>query len=86
MPFVNGVVSVGTAATVIATPGSVPESDGLVVQNLGTATVYLGGSTVTANTASTDGLQLAANGVVTVPTTAAAGESLYGITSRRSAA
>jgi hypothetical protein len=79
MPFQNGVVSVGTTATLIATPSAVPDNEGIVVQNLGSVTVYLGGSTVTAGTTATGGLQLAANGVITVPTTGAATEALYGI-------
>jgi hypothetical protein len=79
MPFQNGVVSVGTTATLIATPSAVPDNEGIVVQNLGSVTVYLGRSTVTAGTTATGGLQLAANGVITVPTTGAATEALYGI-------
>jgi len=31
MPYVNGLVSVGATATLIATVGSAPETDGLVV-------------------------------------------------------
>jgi hypothetical protein len=68
-----------------ATPSSAPDVDGLVIQNLGSVTLYLGGSTVTANTASTDGLQVAANGVITVPTTGASAEGLYGITASSTA-
>jgi hypothetical protein len=48
MPYVNGVVSVGTTATQIASPSSVPENAGVLIQNLSAATVYIGGSTVTA--------------------------------------
>ena len=44
MAYSNGVVSVGTAATLICTPGR----DGAMVQNLGAAVVYLGGPGVTA--------------------------------------
>jgi hypothetical protein len=79
MPFKNGVVSVGTTATLIATPSSVPENAGILVQNLGSVTLYLGGSTVTAGTTATGGLQVAANASVNVPTTGAASEALYGI-------
>jgi hypothetical protein len=85
MPYSNGVVSVGTTATLIATPSSAPETGGILIQNLGSVTVYLGGSTVTAGTTSTGGLQLAANGVITVPTTGANNEPLYGITASSSA-
>jgi hypothetical protein len=79
MPYQHGVVSVGTTATQIASPGSVPENAGVLIQNLGTAAVYLGGSTVTAGTTSTGGLQVAQNAIVSVPTTGAASEPLYGI-------
>jgi hypothetical protein len=79
MPYKNGVVSVGTTATLITTPGSTPENAGVLIQNLGASTLYLGGSTVTAGTTSTGGFQVAANAVVTVPTTGAASEALYGI-------
>jgi hypothetical protein len=58
---------------------------GIVIQNLGSVTVYLGSSTVTAGTTSTGGVQLAANGVITVPTTGAASEALYGITASSTA-
>jgi len=79
MPFQNGVVSVGTTATLIATPSSVPENAGVLIQNLGASVVYIGGSTVTAGTTSTGGLQVAANAIVNVPTTGAASEQIYGI-------
>jgi len=79
MPYQNGVVSVGTTATLIATPSSVPENAGLLIQNLGAGTLYIGGSTVTAGTTSTGGLQVAANATVNVPVTGAAAEGLYGI-------
>jgi len=54
--YANGVVSVGTAATLICTPGP----DGVMVQNLGTAVVTLGAATVTAGTATlaTGGISL----------------------------
>jgi hypothetical protein len=57
MPFINAVTSVGTTAVAIANPGAVPDNIGVLVQNLGSSTVYIGGSAVTANTASTGGLQ-----------------------------
>lgn len=79
MPYKNGVVSVGTTATLIYSVGSAPENDGVLVNNGGSATLYLGGSTVTANTASTGGFPVAAGATVTVPTTGAEPLSLYGI-------
>lgn len=78
-------VSWGTTATLIATPSSAPDVDGILIQNLGAVTLYLGGSTVTANTASTGGYQLAASASVTVPTTGASSEALYRITASSTA-
>jgi uncharacterized membrane protein len=77
--YKNGVVSVGTTATLIATPSSAPDVDGILIQNLGAVTLYLGGSTVTAGTTSTGGYQVAASASVLVPTTGASAEGLYGI-------
>jgi hypothetical protein len=53
--------------------------DGILIQNLGAVTLYLGASTVTAGTTATGGLQVAANAIVNVPTTGASSEALYGI-------
>lgn len=51
------VVSVGTTATALpATP--VVGRKYIRVQNIGTATVYIGASTVTADTAATGGIQI----------------------------
>jgi hypothetical protein len=85
MPYKNGVVSASTTATLIATPSSAPDVDGILVSNSGSVTVYLGGSTVTANTASTGGYPLAASASVLVPTTGASSEALYGITASSTA-
>jgi hypothetical protein len=79
LSYKNGVVSVGTTATLIATPSSAPDIDGILIQNLGAVTLYLGGSTVTAGTTSTGGYQVAASASVLVPTTGASAEGLYGI-------
>jgi hypothetical protein len=76
--FNQGLVSVGTTATLICTVGSAPENDGGLVQNNGSTPVFLGGSTVTASGA-TAGVQVAAGATVTVPTTGAERLSLYGI-------
>ena len=72
-------MSCGTTATLIATPGVVPDNEAILIQNLGTTTVYIGGSTVTAGTTATGGLLVAANAIVSVPVTGAASESTYGI-------
>lgn len=78
MAFQQGTVSVGTTATVICTVGSTPENDGVLVQNNGSAAVFLGGPSVTA-TGATAGLQVAAGDTVRVPTTGADTLVLYGI-------
>jgi hypothetical protein len=85
MSYSNGVVSCGTTATLIATPSSAPDVAGILVQNLGAVTLYLGGSTVTAGTTATGGYQLAASASVLVPTTGASTEALYGITASSTA-
>jgi hypothetical protein len=79
MTYKNGVTSVGTTATLICTVGSAPESDGVLINNAGAANLYLGGSTVTANTASTGGFPVAAGATVTIPTTGAEHLPLHGI-------
>jgi hypothetical protein len=76
--YKNGVVSVGTTATLIASIGSAPENGGVVVQNNGSVAVFVGGPTVTA-TGATAGPQIAANGTLTIPTTGAEPLSLYGV-------
>jgi hypothetical protein len=78
MPYKNGLVSVGTTATLIASVGAAPETGGLLVQNNGSAAVFLGGPTVTTSGA-TAGVQLAAGASLTIPTTGAEPLSLYGI-------
>jgi hypothetical protein len=81
MPYQNGVVSCGTTATLICTPSTAPDVDGVLVQNLGAVALYLGGPTVTAGTTATGGLQLPASSTtpVLVPTTGASSEAIYGI-------
>jgi len=51
----------------------------MLLRRLAMVTLYLGTSTVTAGTTSTGGFQVAANAIVTVPTTGASTEALYGI-------
>ena len=55
--FKTQVISVTTSATKLPTTALVGR-EYVCVQNIGTATVYLGASTVTADTASTGGRQL----------------------------
>ena len=76
--YKQGVVSVGTSPTVIATIGAAPETGGIVVQNNGSAAVFLGGSNVTSSGA-TAGVQLATGATLTIPTTGAEPLTLYGV-------
>ncbi len=73
--FVNGSVSVGSTATNIltVTPGQV-----VVLQNTGSAAIFLGGSTVTSSGASV-GYSLAAGASLTLPSVSEQGHVLYGI-------
>ena len=81
MPYSHGVVSVTTSPTLIATPSSIPENGGLLVQNLSAQVLYIGGPTVTAGVTATGGIQIAASpsAAVLVPTTGAGNEVLYGV-------
>lgn len=73
-PYVQGTVSVGTTATLIASPGP----GGVYVYNNGSAAVVLGGSTVTA-TGATQGATLASGAGLILPSDGPA-HDLYGIT------
>jgi hypothetical protein len=77
MSYAQGVVTVGTAATLICTPGL----QGALVQNLGGTAVFLGGPSVTAGTAVS--LPASMTSPVLVPSGSAAGtvggdSGLYG--------
>jgi hypothetical protein len=75
--YQSGSASIGTIATLIASVGSAPDTDSLLIKNTGSTTVYVGGSAVTTASfpvASTDG-------AVTIPTTGAESLSLCRITS-----
>lgn len=75
------VVSVGTTATLIAELGAVPVNDGILVNNAGTAAVYVGGAAVTTTT----GFPIAAGATQVIPTTGAEGLALYGVVATGSA-
>jgi hypothetical protein len=48
MPFKQNLTSVGTSATFLCTLGGVtPDNRGVLVQNLGAQTIFIGGSNVT---------------------------------------
>jgi hypothetical protein len=71
-PYANGVVTVGSTPTLIASPGL---PGGIYLTNTGAVTVTLGGSGVTATTGPT----LAAGASILLPTAGPA-HDLYGIT------
>lgn len=73
MPFTSAQTSVGTTATLVATIGSVPENDGVLVQS--SAAAFIGPAGVTTTT----GFPIAANTPVLVPTTGAESLSLYAV-------
>jgi hypothetical protein len=79
LQYTQGTVTVGTTATLIASPGS--GTGGIYVMNTGSVAVVLGGSNVTA-TGAKAGVSLAATGTsgsaVLIPTAEPA-HDLYGI-------
>jgi len=75
--YAQGAVSVTSTATLVALVG--PENDGVLVFNAGSASVYLGGSTVTSSGA-TQGILLAANATLNVPSLGGVPHSLYAVT------
>jgi hypothetical protein len=64
MPFINGQVSVGATPTQVC---QVPGGSGVVLQNLGSAAVFIGGPSVAATGAS-QGISLAPNASMTINT------------------
>jgi hypothetical protein len=71
----GGTVIVGTSPTLLfAGPSS-----GALIQNNGAVLVYIGGSTVTADTAATGGLTIAAGVTLAVPDTSATADGLYAV-------
>jgi len=73
-----GTVTVGTNATLSAVCESTG-TGGVLVQNNGSVTVYLGGSNVTSSGA-TQGVSLAANATLLVPTVGGPADALYAVT------
>lgn len=78
--FGNVTTSIGTTAAVIAAVD--PANSQGVIKNQGPATVFVGGSTVTADRASTGGLPLEPGEVLTLPSIPGNGgvTDLYGVT------
>jgi hypothetical protein len=76
--YLNGLVQVQAGTpTLICTVGS--ENDGVLIQNTGNAPVFLGGPNVAASGAN-QGVSVAANATVTVPSVGGTTSPLYGIT------
>jgi hypothetical protein len=75
--YAQGAVSISAIATLVCQVG--PENDGVLVNNSGSATVYLGGRSVTASGAA-QGIPLLANATITVPSLGSVTHSLYAIT------
>lgn len=71
--YTSAQTSVGTTATLVATIGSAPDTDGVLVSS--SAAAFIGGSGVTTTT----GFPIAANTPVLVPTTGAEPLSLYAV-------
>lgn len=76
--YVNGTVAVSTTVAAIVETGN--QNDGVLVQNRGPEPVYIGGSSVTADTSSTGGVLVAPGEKVTVSTVGNDDAELYGIT------
>jgi hypothetical protein len=72
----GGTVAVGVAPPTLLFAGS---ASGALIQNNGAVLVYIGGSTVTANTAATGGLTIAAGVTLSVPDTSATADGLYAV-------
>jgi hypothetical protein len=73
MAYHSAQTSVGTTATLVASVGSAPDSDGLLVSS--SAAAFIGPAGVTTTT----GFPIAANTPVLVPTTGSEPLSLYAV-------
>lgn len=71
--YLNAQTSVGTTATLVASIGSAPDSDGVLVRS--SAAAFIDGAGVTITT----GIPIAANTPVLVPTTGSEPLSLYAV-------
>lgn len=78
----NAATTVSSTATLIATVSG--DNSGVLVQNNGSVTVFLGGPNVTASGA-TQGFSLAENTSVLVPSTGSSANTLWAITASSTA-
>ena len=77
--YLSSQTSVGTTATLVASIGAAPDTDGVLVSS--SAAAFLGGSGVTTTT----GFPIAANTPVLVPTTGSEPLSLFAVVAAGSA-
>lgn len=75
MAYANQLVTVGTTPTPICTLAT---PTGVVIQNFGTAAVFVGGANVAVSGAS-QGISIAAGSILTLPTAGEENETLYGV-------
>jgi hypothetical protein len=75
----TGQVTVNTSATLVCTVGSVPDSDGVLINS--SAAAFVGGAGVTTST----GFPVAANTPVLFPTTGAEPVAVYAVVSSSTA-
>lgn len=75
-PYLHGTVTVSSTATLVCSPAA--SSGGVVIQNGATA-IFLGGPGVTSSGA-TQGVSVAANATLVVPTVGYAPHDLWAIT------
>lgn len=83
MTYKNGVATATSTASKLVTVTA--ENDGIIVQNLGSVTVYLGGPSVTANQTATGGYPLAAGASQSVPSVGGLAQDLWAVTASSTA-
>ncbi len=76
MPYSNGLVSVGTTATPIC---SIGERGGVVIQNNGSALVFLGGPNVAASGPNTGISLLGSGATIFIPSVGTNPKTLFGV-------
>ena len=73
MAYKSGQVTATTTATLVCTPGAVPDNDGVLINS--SVAAFLGPAGVTTAT----GFPIGANSPLLVPTTGAASEALFAV-------
>jgi hypothetical protein len=77
LDYINGAITVTATRCSISVPQG---NDGILIKNLGPATVYVGGQAMTADQASTGGFPLSGGETVTIPTIGNSAHDLYFLT------